>query len=59
MNTLEETVLATEIGSGHTAKQVGTEPRELAISHAPGLAEHKCVGYAGKRYLGDSMGQIL
>lgn len=59
MNTLEETVLATELGSGHTAKQVGTEPREFGNFTAPGLAEHKCVGYAGKRHLGDSMGQIL
>lgn len=29
MKTIEETVLATEIGSGSTAKQEGTEPREF------------------------------
>ena len=29
MKTIEETVLAAEIGSGSTAKQEGTEPREF------------------------------
>lgn len=29
----EHPILATEIGSGHTAKQVGTEPREFGNFH--------------------------
>ena len=53
MKTLEETVLATEIGSGSTAKQVGREPREFGnFNMYQGLVNHSGVAYEGERHLG-------
>lgn len=53
MKTLEETVLATEIGSGSTAKQVGREPREFGnFNTYQSLVKHSSVAYEDKRHLG-------